>query len=129
MPQALGLSPFNLYAQTQGGGIGTIGMRDGITKHVLIELLIQLIPFESCRPEVEIVLQFELMAGHGDDSIVREQGRAVGTNLLHESVDLADLVNVRLTHSCSDGGFRLNVSEGEYEFVATGGTGLGMTGD
>ena len=54
--------------------------------------------------------------------------KAVGTNLLHESVDLADLVNGKLRNSGSDGGFRLNVGKGEYEFVATGGTGLGMTG-
>jgi hypothetical protein len=43
-------------------------------------------------------------------------------NLLHEAVDLTELFKVELRDAGSDGSFDLNVSEGKYEFLATGGT-------
>ena len=53
----------------------------------------------------------------------------VGTNLLHEAVDLAELVKVELRDTGGDCGFCLNLSEGKYEFITTGGTGLDNDGD
>ena len=129
MPRALGLSSFNLYAHPDPGeDIGTIQTRDGVAIHVLIEILIQLIPFGSF-PEVEVVLQFEFMASHGDGGIVGERGGVVSTNLLHKAADLAELVKVELRDSGGDGGFGLDVSEGKYESLTTGGMGLGNDGD
>ena len=123
-----GLVIFQLVCPDPGEDIGTIWMRDGVTKHVLIEILIQLIPFGSF-PEVEVVLQFEFMASHGDGGIVGERGGVVSTNLLHKAADLAELVKVELRDSGGDGGFGLDVSEGKYESLTTGGMGLGNDGD
>ena len=78
---------------------------------------------------MEVVLQFELTSSHGDDSVIRERGGVGGTNLLHEAVDLAELVKVELRDTGGDCGFCLNLSEGKYEFITTGGTGLDNDGD
>ena len=53
----------------------------------------------------------------------------VGTNLLHEAVDLAELVKVELRDAGGDRRFGFDLSEGEDECLVTGGTGLGDDGD
>jgi hypothetical protein len=78
---------------------------------------------------VEVVLQFELMTSHGDDGDVQERSGVVGTNLLHEAVDLAELVKVELRDAGGDRRFGFDLSEGEDECLLTGGTGLGDDGD
>ena len=123
-----GFVVFQLVCPDPGEDVSTIRTRDGVAKHVLIEILIELVPFGG-SPEVEVVLQFELTTSHGYDSGVRERSGVVGTNLLHEAVDLAELVKVELRDTGGDRRFGFDLSEGEDGCLVTGGTGLGEDGD
>jgi hypothetical protein len=53
----------------------------------------------------------------------------VGTNLLHEAVDLAELVKVELRDADGDYRFGFDLSKGKDESLLTCGTGLGDDGD